>query len=152
MEWQPRIGYQTPSKKKRVSTHGWRWEVKLLSHFRLIVTPWTVVYTRLLRPWHFPGKSTGVGCHFLLQEIFPTQGMNPGLPSCRKMLLPSEPLGKSVYVNHPKTNQPNEATPMLSSKPPSTLSCPRTMILFYLSSCKDKHKNRVLTICVISLV
>ena len=24
-EWQPRIGSQTPSKKKRVSTHGWRW-------------------------------------------------------------------------------------------------------------------------------
>jgi len=31
-------------------------------------------------PWDFPGKSTGVGCHFLLQEIFPTQGLNPGLP------------------------------------------------------------------------
>ena len=29
--------------------------------------------TRLLRPWDFPGKNTGVGCHFLLQGIFPTQ-------------------------------------------------------------------------------
>ena len=28
----------------------------------------------------FPGKSTGVGCHFLFQGIFPTQGLNPGLP------------------------------------------------------------------------
>ena len=35
--------------------------------------------TRLLRPWDFPGKNTGVGCHFLLQEIFPTQGLNLGL-------------------------------------------------------------------------
>ena len=26
--------------------------------------------TRLLSPWNFPGKSTGVGCHFLLQRIF----------------------------------------------------------------------------------
>ena len=26
-----------------------------------------------------PGKNTGVGCHALLQEIFPTQGLNPGL-------------------------------------------------------------------------
>ena len=34
----------------------------------------------------FPGKSTGVGCHFLLQGIFPTQGLNPGLPHCRQML------------------------------------------------------------------
>ena len=42
--------------------------------------------TRLLRPWDFPGKSTGVGCHFLLQRIFPTQGLNLGLPHCRQML------------------------------------------------------------------
>ena len=32
---------------------------------------------RLLCPWDFPGKNTGVGCHFLLQGIFPTQGSNP---------------------------------------------------------------------------
>ena len=31
----------------------------------------------------FPGKSTGVGCHFLLQGIFLTQGSNPGLLHCR---------------------------------------------------------------------
>jgi len=31
----------------------------------------------LLYPWDFPGKNTGVGCHFLLQEIFPIQGLNP---------------------------------------------------------------------------
>ena len=35
--------------------------------------------TKLLHPWDFPGKSTGVGCHFLLQRIFLTQGSNPGL-------------------------------------------------------------------------
>ena len=29
-----------------------------------------------------PGKNTGVGCHTLLQGIFPTQGSNPGLPHC----------------------------------------------------------------------
>jgi len=29
-----------------------------------------------LCPWDFPGKNTGVGCHFLLQGIFPTQGSN----------------------------------------------------------------------------
>ena len=36
----------------------------------------------------FPGKSTGVGCHFLLQGIFLTQGSNPGLLHCRQMLYP----------------------------------------------------------------
>ena len=36
-----------------------------------------------LNPWNFPGQNTGVGYHFLLQGIFPTQGSNPGLPHCR---------------------------------------------------------------------
>ena len=31
---------------------------------------------RLLYPWDSPGKNTRVGCHFLLQEILPTQGSN----------------------------------------------------------------------------
>ena len=36
-----------------------------------------------------PGKNSGVGCHALLQGIFPTQGLNPGLPGnsyCRQIL------------------------------------------------------------------
>ena len=33
-----------------------------------------------------PGKNTGEGCHTLLQGIFPTQGLNPGLPYCRWIL------------------------------------------------------------------
>ena len=61
-------------------------KVKSLSHVRLFATPWAVACTRLLHPWDFLGKSTGVGCHFLLQGIFPTQGSNPGLPDCRQTL------------------------------------------------------------------
>ena len=34
----------------------------------------------------FPGKNTGVGCQVLLQGIFPTQGLNPGLQHCRQIL------------------------------------------------------------------
>ena len=33
-----------------------------------------------------PGMNTRVGCHALLQGIFPTQGSNPGLPPCRQIL------------------------------------------------------------------
>ena len=33
-----------------------------------------------------PGKNIGVGCHALLQGIFLTQGLNPGLLHCRKIL------------------------------------------------------------------
>ena len=42
--------------------------------------------TRLPSPWDFPGKNTGVGCHFLLQEIFVTQGLNLGLLHCKQIL------------------------------------------------------------------
>ena len=40
----------------------------------------------LYSPWHFPGQNTGVGSLSLLQGIFPTQGLNPGLPHCRRIL------------------------------------------------------------------
>ena len=49
------------------------------------VTPRTVP-ARLLCPWDFPSKNTGVGCHFPLQGIFPTQRLNPGLLHCRQIL------------------------------------------------------------------
>jgi len=39
--------------------------------------------SRLLCPWDSPGKNTGVGCHFLFQGIFPTQGLMPHLLHCR---------------------------------------------------------------------
>ena len=48
--------------------------------------PWPV---RFLCPRDFPGKNTGVGCHFLLQGIFPTYGLNLRLLH----LLPSLPPG-----------------------------------------------------------
>ena len=50
----------------------------LLSHVQLFVTPWTVLNS--------PGRNTGVGCHSLLQGIFPTQGSNTGLLLCRQIL------------------------------------------------------------------
>ena len=46
-------------------------KVKSLSRARLFATPWTVACTKLHHPWDFPGKSTGVGCHFLQKGIFP---------------------------------------------------------------------------------
>ena len=60
-------------------------KVKSLNHVQLFMTPWTVAY-QALPSMEFPGKNTGVGCHFLLQGIFPTQGLNPCLPHCRQML------------------------------------------------------------------
>ena len=40
----------------------------------------------LYSSWNSPGQNTGVGSFSLLQRIFPTQGSNPGLPHCKRIL------------------------------------------------------------------
>jgi hypothetical protein len=47
--------------------------------------PWTVT-PRLLCPWNSPGKTTGTGCHSLLQGIFLAQGWHLSLLHCRQIL------------------------------------------------------------------
>ena len=47
---------------------------------------WLFATHGLYRPWSSPGQNTGVGSLPLLQGIFPTQGMNPGLHHCMKIL------------------------------------------------------------------
>ena len=59
--------------------------MKLLSRVRLFMTPWTVAY-QAPPSMGFSRQDTGVGCHFLLQGNFPTQGSNPGLRRCRQTL------------------------------------------------------------------
>ena len=53
---------------------AWKWKVKvkLFSCVGLFVTPWTAA-SRLLCPWDFSGKSTGVGCHCLSSKIISLQ-------------------------------------------------------------------------------
>ena len=56
---------------------------------------------RPLCPWDFPGKITGVGCHFLLQRFFPTQGLNPHLLHllhCQVDSLPLNHQGRPMIV------------------------------------------------------
>ena len=57
----------------------------------------TVAYQAPL-PWESSSKNAGVGFHALLQRISLTQGLNPGLLHCRRILdcLPSEPPGKPM--------------------------------------------------------
>ena len=60
--------------------------VCMLSHFNCVqvfATPWTVVHQAPLS-MGFSGQEFGMGYHFLLQGIFPTQGLN----SCLLCLLP----------------------------------------------------------------
>ena len=78
------------------------------SHVRGFATSWTVAPTRLLCPWNFPDKNTGMGCHALLQGIFPTQGSNPHLLCLLNWQVGSLPLvphGKPIHWPYlgPKT-------------------------------------------------
>ena len=57
------------------------------------MTPWTVA-RRLLCPWDFPGKNTGVGCHFLLQGDLPDSGIKPVSPALTGRFSTPEPPGK----------------------------------------------------------
>ena len=55
---------------------------------------------RLLYPWNFPDRNTGVGFHFLLQGIFPTQGLNPCLLRLLHQQADSLPIelpGKAIH-------------------------------------------------------
>ena len=80
----------------------WRWtERKKARNFyhhvlRCLVTqshptlqPPGLQSARLLCPRNSPGKNTGVGCHFLPQEIFPTQESNLGSPAMQTDSLPT---------------------------------------------------------------
>ena len=57
---------------------------------------------KLLCPWDSPGKNTGVGCHAILQGIFPTHASNPRLLILlhwKVDSLPQAPPGKPNYSN-----------------------------------------------------
>ena len=75
--------------------HCMKMKVKSLSRVWLFVTPWIVAYQTPLS-MGFSRQTTGVGCHFLFQKIFPTQGLNLGLPHCRQTLYH---LGDNWQVN-----------------------------------------------------
>ena len=70
----------------------------------------------LYSPWNSPGQNTGVGSRSLLQGIFPTQGLNPGLPHCRQILYQLSHTGSQTileWVAYPFSNgssQPRNQT------------------------------------------
>ena len=64
-------------REKRVLVlDSWNW--------KLLCCVW--VFAIPYNPWNSPGRNTGVGSLSLLQRIFPTQGLNLGLPYCRQIL------------------------------------------------------------------
>ena len=93
--------------------------------------------TRLLYPWDFLGKSTRVGCYFLLQGTFLTQASNLGLPHCRQMLywdtrevnLPHKYISKHYFI-HSLT-----VTTMIQPINPPILAWSHAMIFSLASHC-----------------
>ena len=55
----------------------------LVIQSRLTLPPHGLWPARLSSPWNSPVKNTGLGSHFLLQVIFPVQGLNSGLLNYR---------------------------------------------------------------------
>ena len=108
--------------RKMPNLHKWhkRWLKWVEQHCVLatLSTPWTVA-CQASCPWNSLGKNTGVGCHFILQGIFPIQGSNLGLPHCRQILYhlshqwsPEQHYNNIIYkdVNYPKvTINPKES-------------------------------------------
>ena len=86
-----------------------------------LLGPYGLWPARLLCLWNFPGKNTGVGCHFLLQRIFPTQGLNSHhlcLLHCRRILYP---LSHSVQFSSVAQSCPTLCNPMDCSLPGSSV-------------------------------
>ena len=78
-----------PTTSWLVSCHMLVYEVKVTQS-----RPHGLKPTRLFCPWNSPGRNTEVGCHSLLQGIFPIQGLNLGLLHWQVDSLLSEPPGK----------------------------------------------------------
>ena len=70
----------------------------MLSPVSLFPTLWIVAHQSLC-PWNFPGKNTGVDCHFLLKGIFLTQGLNPRLLHLLHWQADSLPLSHWLFSN-----------------------------------------------------
>ena len=67
------------------------------SHVQVFAMLWTIDHQVPLSI-EFPGKNTGVGCHFLLQGYFPDQRIEPRSPAMEADSLPSEPPEKDTWA------------------------------------------------------
>ena len=83
-----------------------------------------------------PGKNTGVGCHALFQGIFPTQGLNPGLPHCRRILYHLGHQRSNMEVSQKTKNRiiiwPSNSTPRYVSKKPRDKCSPMFRITLFI--------------------
>ena len=101
------------------------------SHVRLLCDSYGLVahqaslsvrFPRLLCPWDFPGKNTGVGCYFLLQGIFWTWGLNLQFLRWQVDSLPLNHLGSPMSIARVSNFSLDDAfTPPKAQPSPSSL-------------------------------
>ena len=108
----PTIGSQEPLSspnsflKKIVAISHDVWDLsslkcKLLSRVSNSLRPHGILQSMEYRPWNSPGQNTGVGSLSLLQGIFLTQGWNPGLPHCGRILYQVSYLSSPTRKSNP---------------------------------------------------
>jgi len=89
-----------------------------------------------------PDKNTGVGCHALLQEIFPDQGLNPGLPQCRQTLYHLSHQGSPVSrIRSDQIRSVAQLCPTLCD--PTNCSTPGLPVHHQLPEFTETHVHRV---------
>ena len=81
----------------------------------------------LYSPWNSPGQNTGVGSRSLLQGIFPTQGLNPGLPHCRWILYHLSHQGRHSIPPLIQSHFPYSCTSVDPEGKPSKLSARKSL-------------------------
>jgi len=105
----------------------------------------------LYSPWNSPGQITGVGSLSLLQGIFPTQGLNPGLSHCRQILYRLSHKGSPrilEWVAYPFSsgsswlkNRTKSPTLQVDSLPTELLGKPLHMVINMFQCCSLKSSR-----------
>ena len=78
--------------------------------YPILLRPQGLQLTRILCPWDFPGKNTGVCCHLLLQGLFLTQRLNPWLLHWQADFFTIDPPGQPSGILLSHENEQNCVT------------------------------------------
>ena len=94
--------------ESRITCPHFRWHCSSQVHGAHSLWPHGLQPARLLCPWDFPSKNTEVGCCFLFQRIFLTQGSNPHLLYWQEGSLPLSHQGSPVLHKSAQIMRQNE--------------------------------------------